>query len=50
MVVDKLGNFKVKWTASDKDIQLCLTAKTRGYIGFGLSENARLNEADIDVG
>ena len=50
MVVDKLGNFKVEWTAGDKDIQFWLTAKTRGCIGFGLYENARTNEADIVSG
>ena len=50
MVVDELGNFKVEWTASNKDIQFRLTAKTRGYIGFGLSKTVRMSKADIFVG
>jgi len=48
--VDELGHFKVEWTATDKDIQFRLTAKTRGYIGFGLSKTPRMSRADIVVG
>ena len=47
MVLDELGNFKVELTASDKDIQLRLTAKTRGYTGSRLYKTARMSKADI---
>lgn len=50
LTLDEQGHFRVEWTATATDIQFRLTAKTRGYIGFGLSSQAKMHGADIVVG
>ena len=50
LVLDDMGSFVVEWAATNTDIQFRLSARTRGYIGFGLSSQATMHKADIVVG
>ncbi|KAF2361340.1 Copper type II ascorbate-dependent monooxygenase C-terminal [Trinorchestia longiramus] len=50
LILDDVGHYQVQWTASSTDIQFRLTVRTRGYIGFGLSSQSKMDGADIVVG
>ena len=43
-------NFVVQWTPSDDRIVFRVTARTRGYIGFGFNVEPKMDGADIVVG
>ena len=43
-------NFVVQWTPSEDRIVFRITARTRGYIGFGFHSKPQMDGADIVVG
>lgn len=48
--VDTNRRFVVQWTPTEDAILFRLTAKTRGYVGFGFHTQAKMDGADIVVG
>jgi hypothetical protein len=45
------GKFSVKWTVdtASKMVTFDLTVNTTGYIGFGISDNANMTNADLII-
>ncbi|XP_068207395.1 MOXD1 homolog 2-like [Palaemon carinicauda] len=48
--LEETGAFVVQWTPKEEHIEFRVTARTTGYIGFGLSSSPRMDGADIVVG
>ncbi|XP_042882375.1 MOXD1 homolog 2-like [Penaeus japonicus] len=48
--LEDTGAFVVQWTPREDSIEFRVTARTTGYIGFGLSSAPRMDGADIVVG
>ncbi|XP_071534713.1 DBH-like monooxygenase protein 1 [Panulirus ornatus] len=48
--LEETGAFVLQWTPREQDIEFRVTARTTGYIGFGLSSKPRMDGADIVVG
>ncbi|XP_069156757.1 DBH-like monooxygenase protein 1 [Procambarus clarkii] len=49
-LLEESGAFVVQWTPREESIEFRVTARTTGYIGFGLSSKPRMDGADIVVG
>lgn len=48
--LEDTGAFVVQWKPREDSIEFRVTARTKGYIGFGLSSAPRMDGADIVVG
>ncbi|XP_071513833.1 DBH-like monooxygenase protein 1 [Panulirus ornatus] len=48
--LEETGAFVLQWTPRERDIEFRVTARTTGYIGFGLSSKPWMDGADIVVG
>nr|XP_053650331.1 DBH-like monooxygenase protein 1 [Cherax quadricarinatus] len=48
--LEETGAFVVQWSPREESIEFRVTARTTGYIGFGLSSKPRMDGADIVVG
>ncbi|KAG0729482.1 DBH-like monooxygenase protein 1 [Chionoecetes opilio] len=48
--LEETGAFVVQWTPRQDDIEFRVTARTTGYLGFGLSSKPKMDGADIVLG
>ena len=44
------GHFKLFWKYDDKTITFEVHAKTKGYVGLGISPNGGMSNSDIVIG
>lgn len=51
-ILDGHGKYQLEWIVdwSVKTIDFCVTVKTVGYVGFGLSSNGKMTGADLVMG
>lgn len=51
-ILDSLGKYLLEWQVDwlQKRVTFNVTVKTKGYVGFGLSDNGKMTGADIVVG
>ncbi len=51
-ILDNSGKYQLEWQVNwlEKRVTFNVTVETRGYIGFGLSDNGKMSGADIVIG
>ena len=49
-ILDKGGNYILFWNVNDTHVTFEVHVKTKGYVGFGFSDNGNMFPGDVVVG